>query len=153
MVWILKNLQAAAVVFLMGLAFGSAGGGYIVKILWDLETQATMEESLSAMKYFATTIQDLEIQGAKDEETIRNYRRRTPSTGVRLPPVACGGSTVSGGGVQGPTGDQPLPNPAQRAFDNYADGTGDDALEADLAMNDCRTMQAYMRNLKPRGGM
>lgn len=148
--WLLTNLQAAGIVFLIGLASGSLGGAYIVKILWDLQNSAQMEESLNAMKTLSGRIQELEIEGDGREKIIRDFRRTTPTGGVQLPPATCGGSTVPGGSVQGPSADKPLPNPAQQAFDNYAHGTGDDALEADLAISDCRTMQDFLRGLKPK---
>lgn len=150
MTWLISNwkLVVSTALLLIAAASGFFAGKSYVQSQWDSDKLAMMEEASLMADTLAKKIQDLEVKGAKDEKTIRDYRRRNPTGGVHLPPTTCPGDTGPVGGVQRTAGDQPLPNPAQQAFDNYAAGTGDDALEADLTVNDCRIVFEWARSLK-----
>lgn len=96
----------------------------------------------------AKRIQELEIKGAKDEETIRDYRKRNPSSGLRLPPPTCPGGTNPDGVVQGSSGSQSLSDRAQQAIDRYTEGVDALMLEADLIVNDCRVVFEWAKSMK-----
>jgi len=146
----MPSVRIASFVFLIGIVFGFAGGAYFVKTLWVSEKLMLEEEKAAFLKQTSAKIAQLEMEKSKNEEIIRGFSATHNPVRVQLPRSDCKRFAGTAGSVQETARDESLPNPAQQAFDRYAKGTGDDALEADLAINDCRVMQSFLLEVMQR---